>query len=579
MSLRYKFVYDCRFLNYPEDVIDVTNQMVISGSLERGVWSLRQGYTTNLSIPKIKDSAPFSSLAYTNVGYTQLVNETWQECPLRNLPYVDVSNISTANNIALFRLEFKDNQDQYRYLTFFYRTTGSLFASVTSTNLQSTDLSVNVANTTYLIGGLSAQFPTARLVKHLLPFQFTYGDKNFISFLAISYNGVSDDSLTINKFGAICIDDFVNGLGNITLKPEHDFPESSTTDGYLNGGDHSSDIIGIPTQPSLSVSSIGLINVYHPSVSGLQGFVNDLFPDIDFPTFESGYDLESVTSNLAKMGETIVDAVTVSINEKLLDYVLDVHIIPVTPTDTSTERIKVGYKTSNVSAPKTNNDYVDFDCGTLKVKECYKSFLDYSTTRAKLYLPFVGYVPINNEYFQDGELSVKYRFNVIDGSFVCFVVSTSSKSQLRNSVIGTYSGNCCVHIPISASSFSNVISGVVGGVSNMVQGATSGNAVQAVGGALQTVSSKPNILMNNGYNATSSFLGLRVPYLIIERAVPCYPTDYDKNNGIPSYVTRKISDCKGFTSCDIKNVNIVNDFVDETDLNEIKEILNDYIII
>ncbi|WP_254555309.1 hypothetical protein, partial [Salmonella enterica] len=79
---------------------------------------------------------------------------------------------------------------------------------------------------------------------------------------------------------------------------------------------------------------------------------------------------------------------------------------------------KIGFKTFNYNPNNVLSDYVIYNCGTLEIGEYYHNFLDYVGTRAKLYLPFIGFVNVNPEWFIGGRLQVKYHFNVIDGSCI-----------------------------------------------------------------------------------------------------------------------------------------------------------------
>ena len=223
------------------------------------------------------------------------------------------------------------------------------------------------------------------------------------------------------------------------------------------------------------------------------------------------------------------------VNAGLINYVIDCHIVPVAPVTNGTSNIKVGFKTFNYSPAKVTSDYVEFDCGSLEIAEYYQNFLDYEGTKAKLYLPFIGFVDIKPEWFQSGKLGVTYHFNIIDGSCIAFVIATSSKSKLKNTVVATFGGNCCVHMPITGVNYSSMISGVVGGAvgiasnaSNMIKTnrADKGTVMSNIEGATgiasnlaDAVGAKPSIEQSNGYNAGMSFMCYRRPYLLIERPV------------------------------------------------------------
>ena len=356
-------------------------------------------------------------------------------------------------------------------------------------------------------------------------------------------------------------------IGDFTIYEKSDEYGNYSSGGGYGGGsfDDSSDAFGLPSLPSLGVSEVGFINVYNPSKGQLQGFADELFPNFEMPTPSTATGIEAVAENLANTFEVLGDFAESYVNAGLINYVIDCHIVPVAPVTSGTSSIKVGFKTFNYSPAKVTSDYVEFDCGSLEIAEYYQNFLDYEGTKAKLYLPFVGFVDIKPEWFQSGKLGVTYHFNVIDGSCIAFVIATSSKSNLKNTVVATFGGNCCVHMPITGVNYSSMISGVVGGAvgiasnaSNMIKSnrADKGTVMSNIEGATgiasnlaDAVSAKPSIEQSNGYNAGLSFMCYRRPYLLIERPVASFSKNYPKEQGLPLNVTKKLGSMKGFTTC------------------------------
>ena len=340
------------------------------------------------------------------------------------------------------------------------------------------------------------------------------------------------------------------------ISPE--YGEASGPGGYDGGTfDDSSDTIGIPTMPSIGVSSIGFVNVYNPSTGALAQLGEELFPDFTpispySPTGNTVIDaITDVAEALANIASNIPNVIAMYSNAQLINYIIDCHIIPVTPTVGSSQAIKIGYRTMSQAAPKVSSDYVDCDCGSINIGEYYRNFIDYGPyTQAKLFLPFVGFVPIEPELFQSGVLKVVYRFNVIDGSFMAFVLSTSSKSKLSNSVIGQWGGNACVHVPITGINYSNMVSGIAAGASAVVAEIGKGSLIGTADAALNTAAAAPALQSSNGYNATTSFLSVRTPYLMIERSVSHYSKDYGHEQGYPSEITADWSTLSGYTESD-----------------------------
>lgn len=356
----------------------------------------------------------------------------------------------------------------------------------------------------------------------------------------------------VNVFGALSID----GLYGEVFSPDYGTPSEES--GYTGGTfDDSSDTISIPAMPSFGVTSTGFINVYEVSQGALVTFGSELFPDLSFTpisTLPTPTDVVTALENIATVavdfGNQIPNIIDMYINNTLINYILDCHIIPVSPTTSGTSAIKVGFRTFSPSAGNVTSDYVDFDCGSLNVNEYYANFLDYAPyTSAKLFLPFVGFVDMLPEFWQSGTLNIKYRFNVIDGSFMCFVSATSSKSKLSNTVIAQYGGNACVHLPITGTNYSNMITGLIGAASGVAAGGHAASALMGgAASALNAVATRSGMQSSNSYNSSTSFLGIRTPYLLIERTVADFSASYDTEHGLPSNITAKFSSLSGFTT-------------------------------
>lgn len=390
-----------------------------------------------------------------------------------------------------------------------------------------------------------------------------YGDET-LSFWDSGISMPFDQNLDALKIGAYTVDEFDDDYGNY-----------STGGGYGGGSfDDSSDSFGLPGLPSLGVSEVGFINVYNPSKGQLQGFADELFPDFELPEPSTKEGLEAIADNLAKTFSVLGDFAESYINAGLVNYVIDCHIVPVKPSTANSSGIKVGFKTFNYSPAKVTSDYVEYNCGSLSISEYYQNFLDYEGTRAKLYLPFIGFVDIKPEWFQSGKLEVVYHFNIIDGSCISFIIATSSKSKLENTVVATFGGNCCVHMPITGVNYSSMISGVVGGIAgvassgakivnaNQNDNATLGDNIEGTRSVASNfasaLGSRPTLEQSNGYNAGMSFMCYRRPYLLIERPVASFSKNYPHEQGLPLNVTKKLSSIRGFTTCENANLDGIN---------------------
>lgn len=335
------------------------------------------------------------------------------------------------------------------------------------------------------------------------------------------------------------------------IENSDEYGNESTGGGYGGGSfDDNSDHMGLPELPSIGISDTGFINVYKITKNELRGFVDELFPDFEIPSPSTATGIEAVAENLANTVQVIADFANSYINKGLVEYVIDCHIVPVTPSTLPNTGLKVGFKTFSYNPTKVTSDYVRFDCGSLTIPEYYQNFLDYAGTRAKLYLPFIGFVDVKAEWFQSGKLQVIYHFNIIDGSCIAYVIGTSSKSKLTDTVVATFGGNCCVHMPITGINYSSMISGIAGGVGQVVSGIANGSMSTTLRGLENAVSARPDVQQSNGYNAGMSFMSYRQPYLLIERAVASFSKNYPKERGLPLNVTKKLNNLSGMTICE-----------------------------
>lgn len=393
-----------------------------------------------------------------------------------------------------------------------------------------------------------------------------------LGFSQTNYNNVQMDS----RIWYMTTENFTDFFGG---EPEGDatspeFGKKAKTKGGYNRKsrrkgtfDDSSDTITPSSAPTLSAFTSGLMHAYKVTDAELSLLSEAMYPDLIF-------NATSVTDALG----SLFDAIFMS---KYVDYLLDLMILPINVPAPTSEWMRVGGKTltvsdgsggtSHISSHRVSNQYVDVNCGSVTIPEYWANFLDFSGTRFKLFLPYIGYVDIQPEYINGGNLKVKYRFNVLDGSFICFVISSSGHSELTESMIGQYSGVAAMHIPLQSTDYSNKVSGLISSMGAVAAGAASGGMSGAVGyGAaasmVNTVIAKPGSSHANGYNASSSFLSHRVPYLIIERQSSQFSEKYPEEKGLPLFMEMKIGDCKGLTICDNPHLDTIPATVEEKEM-------------
>ena len=339
-------------------------------------------------------------------------------------------------------------------------------------------------------------------------------------------------------FGSVSVDDITK-----------DSPDSSSTGGGGGTYDISSDTIDFPDLPSLSASNSGLIALYNPSISQLMDLSDWLWSKSLLDTLEKMY-------------------------AQPMDLIVSLNIVPVAPTHfDGVQAIKIGGVDTDVSAQKLSSQYEIFDCGYIDVPEYYGSAMDYGQyTRVSLYLPFCNVVELKTDEIMGGRVHVKYYIDMFNGSCVAMVKCTR---QNLNSVLYSFEGNIAVNLPVTSTDFSNMYNAIIKGGVNAIQ---SGSPISgAVDTALNVMFSKPNVQRSGTVSSSGGLLGLKKPYLIIERAIQSLPSSYAQNYGYPSNITDYLYNLNGYT--EIESVITNNLRCTQVEQDEIINLLKEGVII
>ena len=203
----------------------------------------------------------------------------------------------------------------------------------------------------------------------------------------------------------------------------------------------------------------------------------------------------------------------------------------------------------------------------------YDDARDYSPyTTIEIFLPFIGIRRLNAEDVIGCTVSVKYVIDVYTGCILCNItVNKNGASQ----VLYTFSGNCSVQIPLTGADRTRLLSGALSGT---LIGLT-GGAAGAMGGAvLGGLTSGTSIERSSNFGGNAGAMGIKIPYVIVNRKIGVDATDYNRQYGFPVNTSILLNDCQGYTRVkDVHVENINNATVDEK--NEIERLLKSGVII
>ena len=245
-----------------------------------------------------------------------------------------------------------------------------------------------------------------------------------------------------------------------------------------------------------------------------------------------------------------------------MQAIIGIHKVFATPETGARANIKCGYIDSGVSALTVSSQYTEIDCGSVSLLEYFGNVFDYHPyTSVRVFLPFIGIVPLNVADIMRSTISIKYKVDVITGACVAEI---SVQRDAHKSVIYTYSGSAIVSYPLSSGSYSGVISAAIGVAASLMSGSVLGAVASASMARVKTD-------VSGSFSGAPGAMGGKKPYLIITRPISKLAYGENTFDGYPSGETNLIGNCIGFIKC--FDVHLRIDTATDKELDEIRELL------
>lgn len=264
------------------------------------------------------------------------------------------------------------------------------------------------------------------------------------------------------------------------------------------------------------------------------------------------------------------------------EIIVGLSIMPVLP-DTEANpgsEIKAGGITTGVYGLKLKDQYKLDTYGVIEVKAEKGNFLDYAPyTSVVAHLPFVGEHSLDVNDVMGKQLILKYIFDFLTGSCVAEIdVYDEDESEFKPRYF--FGGSCGIQVPTSSEDFSKMYSSILSA------GATLGSALStiATGGltAPLTLGAASNMLANgmngsptvqfsSGSGSINGMIGCKSAFLTISRPKEKVAADQQQFIGKPSFITKKLNNCSGYTKC--LSVHLDNFAASEAEREEIEAAL------
>lgn len=321
------------------------------------------------------------------------------------------------------------------------------------------------------------------------------------------------------------ISNFYKFLGEIGIAVRYvgeDLGEKSHVGGQDGTYTDSTDIINVPSIPTVSASSCGLVKMYELTVPQALSLSNYLW---SAPT--------EVVENLKKL------------MVKPMDAIISLQLCPINPPLGEVSNIKIGGMDSGVTGSQISSQYLQLDCGTVEINKYWGNCLDFSPyTKASIYLPMIGTQILNIDDIMGKTIGVTYNIDILSGSVVAFV-------SANGNVLYNFQGAMNSQIPLTGADNANLVSSTIGlvasGVAAFATGGASVPITATVASGLSVMNSKQTVQRGGSISASGGLLGVKFPYITIERAVQSLPNNFKHYKGYTSNIAMTIGRCKGYT--------------------------------
>lgn len=244
------------------------------------------------------------------------------------------------------------------------------------------------------------------------------------------------------------------------------------------------------------------------------------------------------------------------IYSNLISNVVSLKFMPTTADNLGgtgdTSPVILGFKTYDDLTVQTIGNAVApiVNIGSYKFTKAYNSFADYAPyTDVRLYLPFVGVVPIDTNLFmgQGGgdtaTLNIKAQYDLQSGLITYFIMRNKT-------MISSVSGRMAVEIPVSLQSgldtFSTISRNFVGKATSFAGNAISGNPIGMISDVMQGSATAPPQTVFSSTGGDGAFYAHPKCMIMIRHPQYNRPKNYSHVVGFPAYVTKKVSDLQGF---------------------------------
>lgn len=257
-----------------------------------------------------------------------------------------------------------------------------------------------------------------------------------------------------------------------------------------------------------------------------------------------------------------------------MDAVISLHMLYATPHIGSRKNIKLGYLDTGIGSDVVDKQYLQIDCGTVRIPEYFGDARDYINSVVDVYLPFVGMRHLKTQDIVGSYVTIKAGVDVFTGT-ILYTINIRKTSGI-NQVMYAFEGNCAVALPLTGADKSRMFSVLGAAATGAAIGGVGGAAVGAFG-SIMNGSQQADIQRSGNFGANSGAMGVKKPYIVVSRNVGYDANRYSYYHGYPANKTITLGACVGYTKVlDVRIEGISN--ATDYELAEIETLLKNGVI-
>lgn len=261
-----------------------------------------------------------------------------------------------------------------------------------------------------------------------------------------------------------------------------------------------------------------------------------------------------------------------------MNYIMDVRIYPFVMLTSAAEAqaVKVGKQTMpGLYGLRRFPVYTKSSSIAVPAGASFLDFEPYST--AQIYLPYLGFYPINLREIRGDTVNIRYELDVSMGECTCFLTRNSNST-----LINTVTGSIGESIPIIGSDARERLQRRLSTAVTVGAGLATGGGAGAIvsgfaGGVTQELGANGPKIKGTFSGGQSEFNSPRTPFIVINTQKSASVTsDYRRTKGLPAGYTATLSSLSGYT--EVESVHVEGFACTSAEAEEIEQLLKSGVI-